>query len=77
MSVDACVLDSETVAGMPGCTTPSYAYLTCIVRIGTGTDPLGMCTGTNLIGNAYRYRYQTYEVRLSYCALTPHTRVGP
>jgi hypothetical protein len=56
MSVGACLLDSETVAGMARCTTPSYAYLMCIVRTGTGTDPLGMCTGTNPTGNAYQYR---------------------
>jgi hypothetical protein len=34
------------------------SYLMCIVRTGTGTDPLGMCTGTDLTGNAYRYRYR-------------------
>jgi hypothetical protein len=38
-------LDSGTVAGMPRCTTPSYAYLMCIVRIGTGmicTTPVAL-----------------------------------
>jgi hypothetical protein len=42
MSVGVCLLDSETVGGMPRCTTRSYAYLMCIVRTGTGTDPLGI-----------------------------------
>jgi hypothetical protein len=41
------MLDSETIGGMPRRTTPAYAYLMCIVRTGTGTDPLGI---------VYRYR---------------------